>query len=249
MRVRAIHTKKITSRDRDLYAILDRYLPALEERSVLAATSKIVAICQGRMVEIERADKQALIAQEADYYLPPGTSRYDASLTIKGNLLTPMAGIDESNANGYYILWPHAPQQAANEIRAYLRDRFPRREVGVLLTDSRTTPLRWGVTGVALAHSGFLALNDYIGRDDLFGRPLRMTKVHVADGLAAAAVLVMGEGAEQTPLAVIDDLPFVAFQERDPTPEELEQLHIRMEDDLYGPLLAAVEWQKGRGSA
>lgn len=248
MRVRAIQTKKITSRDRDLYTILDRYLSTLEERSVLAVTSKIVAICQGRMVEIERADKQALIAREADYYLPPGTSRYGASLTIKGNLLTPMAGIDESNGDGYYVLWPRAPQETANEIRAYLRDRFSCREVGVLLTDSRTTPLRWGVTGVALAHSGFLALNDYIGRGDLFGRPLRMTKVHVADGLAAAAVLVMGEGDEQTPLAVIDDLPFVAFQERDPTPEELEQLHIRMEDDLYGPLLAAVEWQKGRGS-
>jgi F420-0:gamma-glutamyl ligase len=48
----------------------------------------------------------------------------------------------------------------ANEVRAYLGERFSCRQVGVVIIDSKTTPLRWGVTGVAIAHSGFLALND-----------------------------------------------------------------------------------------
>jgi F420-0:gamma-glutamyl ligase len=156
-----------------------------------------------------------------------------------------MAGVDESNANGYYVLWPRDPQQVANEVRVYLRERFSRRQVGAIITDSKTTPLRWGVTGVAIAHSGFLALNDYIGQPDVFGRTLQMTKVNVADALAATAVLVMGEGSEQTPLAVIGDLPFVTFQERDPSPEEQRGRWIDVEDDLYAPLLQGVEWHKG----
>jgi F420-0:gamma-glutamyl ligase len=98
---------------------------------------------------------------------------------------------------------------------------------------------------VALAHSGFAALNDYAGHPDVFGRPLAVTKANVRDGLAAAAVLAMGEADEQTPLAVIDDLPFVTFQERDPTNEELVDLRISLEDDLYAPLLTRAPWQIG----
>jgi len=229
-----------------LFAVLDRHLAAFAENSVLAITSKIVSICEGRVAPISGTSKHALVAEEADYFLPPSASRYDVSLTIKRNLVIPNAGIDASNGNGYYVLWPRDPQQTANEVRAYLRSRFSCRRAGVIITDSKTSPLRWGVTGVAIAHSGFLALNDRVGTADIFGRPLEMTKVNVADGLAAAAVLVMGEADEQTPLAVISDVPFVAFQDGDPSPEELARLKIDMEDDLYAPLLLSVSWRKGR---
>jgi putative folate metabolism gamma-glutamate ligase len=246
MQVRAIKTHKITTKDQDLFTILDAHIAAFEERTVLAITSKIVAICQGRVVKIGDVEKQALIAQEADYFLPSHLSKYNMTLTITHGLLIPTAGIDESNGDGYYVLWPHNPQQTANDVCAYLRRRFARTHVGVIITDSKTTPLRTGVTGVALAYSGFCALNDYVGTVDCFGRPLRMTRVNVVDALAAAAVLVMGEGSEQTPLAVLSALPFVTFQERDPLAEELQQLRIALEDDLYGPLLTSVQWHKGR---
>jgi len=247
MRVQSIKTHKITD-DRDLLALLDRYIPSLQEHSVLVITSKIVSICQGRLVPVGSIDKQTLIEQEADLFLLRSSSRYHVSLTIKDNLLIPSSGIDESNAFGQYVLWPTDVQGVANQVRAHLCQRFSRRHLGVIVTDSKTTPLRWGVTGVTIAHSGFRAVNDQIGQPDIFGRHLEMTKVNVADALAAAAVLVMGESSEQTPLAVIDELPFVAFQDRDPTPEELEQRWISLEDDLYAPLLQAVDWQKGGGS-
>ena len=245
MKVHSIATHRITDQDRDLYAILDRYLSSFEGGSILAITSKIVSICQGRMVKVEDADKQALIESEADYWLPPSASQYHVSLTIVDHLLIPMAGVDESNGNGYYVLWPHDAQQVANGVRAYLSERFSRKQIGVIITDSKTMPLRWGVTGVAIAYSGFQALNDYIGRPDIFGRPLQMTKVNVADALAAAAVLAMGEGSEQTPLAIIEDVPYVTFQGRDPSPEELRGRWIDFEDDLYAPLLQGVAWRKG----
>jgi F420-0:gamma-glutamyl ligase len=69
----------------------------------------------------------------------------------------------------------------------------------------------------------------------------------VALGLAAAAVLAMGEGTEQTPIAIITDVSFVKFQQRDPTKEELEYFYIKnKEEDLFAPFLNAVKWQKGK---
>lgn len=238
MRIQPIQTHPLTTTDNDLLAILATYLDHLAEQSVLAITSKIVSICQGRVAPIAGTDRQRLIEEEADFFLPPSASRYPVTLTLKDNILIPNAGIDESNANGHYVLWPNTPQTVANSVRAWLCTHFGLRQVGVILTDSTPVPLRWGVTGVAIAHSGFLALNDYMGRADLFGRTLRMTKANVSNALAAGAVLVMGEGAEGTPMAVIDQLPFVQFQERDPTAAELEELQIELEDDLYAPLLS-----------
>jgi len=246
MKVSAVHTHKITAQDQDLLALIDTYLPPLEEESVVAVTSKIVAITQGRLVKAEGVDKHALIEDEADYFLPRGASRYDVSLTITRDIIIANAGIDESNGNGYFVLWPREPERAANEIRAHLRQRFGLNRLGVVITDSITTPLRWGVTGTAIAHSGFRALNNFVGHPDIFGRMLHMTKVNIANALGAAAVLVMGEADEQTPLAVLQDLPFVQFEAGDPTPAELHSLKIALEDDLYAPLLKSVPWQAGR---
>jgi putative folate metabolism gamma-glutamate ligase len=246
MRIQPIKTHAIAPGERDLLAVLDRYLPALPERSVLAITSKIIAICEGRVRPLAGTDKRQLIAEEAERYLEPDP-KYGVSLTLKRDMLIATAGIDESNADGYFVLWPRDAQREADAIRSHLAQRFGLSEVGVVVTDSRTSPLRLGVTGVALAHSGFCAFNDYVGKKDLFGRALRMTKVNVMDALATSAVLVMGEGSEGTPLAVVEELPFVEFQPRAPSAEELAALRIALEDDLYAPLLTHVDWRRGRG--
>lgn len=167
------------------------------------------------------------------------------TLTVTRNLLVPSAGIDESNGNGYYILWPKDPQATAAAIRSYFAKKHRIADLGVLITDSRTTPMRWGTTGIALSYSGFAGLNDFIGKPDLFGRKMEMTMVNVADGLAAAAVLAMGETNEQTPVALITDAEFVHFDAGKPTATELETWQIPMNIDLYGPLLSRGPWQKG----
>lgn len=244
MHVSAIKTHKITSKDRDLFVILDSYLPKLKEKSVVVITSKIISIIEGRIVKIGDVVKDELIAKEAQYFLPRSNNKWQVSLTIARNNLVASAGIDESNGNGNYILWPKDPQGWANRIRFNLRTRFNLRKIGVIITDSKTTPLRWGTTGFALAHSGFAAIRDYIGRPDVFGRKLEYTKLNVADSLASSAVLVMGEGKEQTPIAVIEDLDDVEFQDRNPSEKELEELRITPDQDLYAPLLKSVQWQK-----
>lgn len=247
MKVTAYKTKKVATGD-DLYEILDEYLPRIEEESILAITSKIVSITEGRMVKMDGVDKDELIRKEAQFYLPRKQNRYNVSLTITRNILAATAGIDESNGNGYYILWPKDPQKTADKARRYLRKRFRLKNVGVIITDSKTSPLRWGVTAIALAYSGFKPLKDYIGRKDLFERKFVFEKLSIIDSLAAAASVVMGEGAEQTPMAIINDLPFVEFQDRNPTKKELESLKISIDEDLYGPFLKNVKWKRGEKS-
>lgn len=246
MIVSPIKTHKITQEDTDIFAILDRYLPQLQEKTIVAVTSKIISITQNRVLPLS-VNKQELIEQEADFYLPRSSSKYDVQFTIKNNILAASAGVDESNANGQYILWPKNPQESANQIREHLAHKFNLRALGVIITDSKTTPLRWGVTGISLAYSGFAALKDYVGTGDLFGRLFHFEKLNIADTLSSSAIAVMGEGAEQTPLAVISDLPQVEFQDRNPTKEELANLKIDLQDDLYAPLLSSIKWEKGKG--
>jgi dihydrofolate synthase / folylpolyglutamate synthase len=245
MQVVAYTTDKITVNSHTLEAVLVAAIPALAERTIVAITSKVAALCEGRAVPIDGTDKDTLIAREAQRYLPRSRSRYNVSFTITHDMLVPTAGIDESNGNGSYVLWPKDPQTTANRARAFLCAHFGVQDVGVILTDSALRPMRWGVTGMAIAASGFTPVRDAIGEPDLFGRELRFTKESMQDGLASAAALVMGEGNQQTPIAVITDVPFVTFTRRDPTPEELQALVIDPADDIYAPFLTAVDWQTG----
>ncbi len=197
---------------------------------VLAITSKIVSLSESR--ECARTlSKSELIASEADRVL--GTSKHGTPLTLKQGLLIPAAGIDESNSpTGNYILYPEHPWDSALRICRELRDILGDEKIGVLLTDSRTLPLRVGVTGVALSFSGFRGVRDDRGQRDLFGRELKLSQTAVADALAAAAVLEMGEGAEQRPLAIIAS-DTVAFQETLSPDTMRESVAISPEEDLF----------------
>lgn len=246
MIVSAIRTHKITNKDKDIRLILEKYIPAITENSILAVTSKIISICEGRIIDSKSISKQVLIEQESDFYLPPEENRYNFSLTITNNNLTPAAGIDESNADNHFVLWPKNPQQSANQIRTFLKQRLNLRNIGVIITDSRTVPLKWGTIGTCIAHSGFIALNDYRDKPDIFGRKMKVTQANIAEALAVCAVAAMGEGSEQTPLALITKIPFVKFQTGNPTKDELNELLLEPDEDIYAPLITSVKWQKGK---
>ncbi|TSC75091.1 MAG: putative F420-0--gamma-glutamyl ligase [Parcubacteria group bacterium Gr01-1014_30] len=247
MKVIPIKTRRVVpSRDKNLTALLDEYLPKLKEDSIVAITSKVAAICEGRLVKVDKAKKEEIIKKEAEYYLPQKLNKYGVMLTIKNGVLAPSSGVDESNAKGHYILWPENPQETANKARAHLRKKHKIKKLGVIITDSRTLPLHWGTTGVAIAYSGFKPLENYIGKKDIFGRKLKMTMANVADALATAAVLEMGEGSEQTPFAVIQETPRLRFCQANPSKKELNRFSVnKKKDDLWSPLLSAVDWQKG----
>ena len=245
MKIASYKTPKITAKG-NLLTLLDSTLPHLQEKDIVVITSKIISICQGRVVANDgEVDKYELIRQEADAVIEnEKLKRLGVVLTIKDEILIPNAGIDESNGNGYFILWPRDIHKTAADIWQHLRAKYNLKHLGVIITDSHTTPLRWGTTGMGLSWAGFAALKDYIGTPDIFGRRLRVTKANVLDGLAAAAVLTMGEGNEQTPLALIRDAAFVTFQELPPSKSEIANLKISLDEDIFSPMLTAVRWKQ-----
>ena len=260
MKVTALKTPLIEPRQElwpVIKASLKRQFPnGVPEGIVLAVTSKIISYEQGRLVKVDKprsegfskaeslVQKHDLVRSSAEYFLEPNTSKYDLMMTVTDATLTVNAGIDESNADGHYILWPENLDKEAEKIWRKLREEFCLKEVGVIITDSRSFPLRWGVVGMALATCGFMPLVSHIGEQDLFGREIEMVQVNVGEALASSAVLAMGEVAECMPLAVIEDCEQVEFMDRPLNEVEQAKLRIKIEDDMYGPLLNSVEWQR-----
>lgn len=212
----------------NLHDFLGRWIPSVSEGSVVCVASKIVALSQGRVSPVDVIDKDELIRSEAERTFPivPGLA-----LTYKDGHWCPNAGIDASNAFGQYVLWPERPMEVAQKICEWIRETYRVKNVGVIITDSRVFPARHGVTAVALGYAGFRALKDYRGKQDLAGRPMEYTVVNVADALATAGALTMGEGNECQPLAVIQDPPAEFVSE--PVAEELT---INPEKDLFSVL-------------
>lgn len=241
MLITPIKTRVLRPPKDNFLAALDDALPPLRERDVVCITSKVVSIHQGRCIPIRDVpDKDKLIEQEADLFLSRAECPKElALLTIKENTLIATAGIDESNADGHYILWPTDIQATAHMLWKHLRARHHINDLGIVVTDSHSMPMRFGVTGIAIGFFGIEPFYDYRGTPDLFGRPFHWSRTNLPDSLAAAGVLAMGEGTEQTPVAIARDIPFLTFT----TEDRYKQWVIKKEKDIYYPLLKVFEMQ------
>lgn len=257
MLVRPIKTRVFLPPKDDLFSLLRESILGLKEKSIIVFTSKIISIWQGRCIKINLVkNKDALIKKEAELYLerkkvPKCPAKRDparggsyAILTIKNNTLIPTAGIDESNGNGYYILWPKNPFSTAKKIYKFIKKNYNLKEFGIIISDSHCVPLRAGTLGISLAYYGFEPLKDYRRKKDIFGRVMKISQLNLADSLAAAATLIMGEGREQTPIAIIEGLGFIKFKEP-PTKFSggSNPIKIAKEEDIYAPLLGAIKWK------
>jgi len=210
----------------------------ISEEMIVVVTSKIVSLAEKQLVQKSGIEKKELIQSEADHNF--GEIGYGCYLTIKHGLFIASAGIDESNSeNDEYILYPKNPFQSAKQLWSELRAAWNIERLGVLMTDSHTTPLRRGVTGISLSHWGFQGVRNMIGKEDLFGRKLKMTTINVTDGLAAAATLMMGEGNECRPLAVLK-CSEIEFTEDDNSLD----VSIPMGEDLYFPFFKDLDKPK-----
>jgi coenzyme F420-0:L-glutamate ligase/coenzyme F420-1:gamma-L-glutamate ligase len=124
------------------------------------------------------------------------------------------AGIDHSNVAGpgssveeYVLLLPSNPDRSAAQIRSELELHVSRR-LGIIINDSHGRPWRFGTVGTCIGVSGVPPLVDERGRTDLFGYRLKATIVGVADELAAAASLMMGQAAEGMPVVHVRGFPY-----------------------------------------
>ena len=237
MHVTPIRTR-IFSESEDLAAFIIQHIKRLKNGAVLVVTSKIVALAEGRTAIAKDAEaKDKLIRSESDW----ARKTKFVMLTIKDGVPMANAGIDDSNAKGRLILLPKDSFRSATIIRKELQKHYGIKKLGVVITDSRVMPLRAGVTGVALGYAGFKGVRDYRGTPDIFGRKLKFTQTDIADSLATAAVLTMGEGRECRPLCVIEDAPVVFHDKVD-----RDELRIDIKDDMYRPLFRTVAKRKKR---
>ena len=235
MRVRPIKTRIFTEGE-DLFAFIRAHVPNIQDGSIVVITSKIVALAEGRTAVVrDKKTKELLIRSESELAIPTKW----VWLTIRDGFVMPNAGIDESNADGKYILLPKDSFATAQAIRSRILRQYKIKNAGVLITDSRTMPLRAGVSAVAIGYAGFKGIRDYRGKPDLFGKKFVYSRTNVADALAAAAIVEMGEGSEQQPLALITNAP-VEFATR----VKRGETAIDLEDDMYRPLFRAAPRRK-----
>lgn len=127
-------------------------------------------------------------------------------LCMTNGTLLPNAGVDGSNAPpGCLVPLPADPDASAVKIKKEIENRSGKK-VAVIIADSRTHAMRSGCSGVAIGCAGIVSVIDDRGRSDLFGRKLEVTKRAVADNIASAAELVMGEADEGVPAAIVRGL-------------------------------------------
>jgi len=147
------------------------------------------------------------------------------------------AGIDQSNISHdgddddyTCLLLPLNPDLSAENIREIIKIRLGI-SVGVIINDSLGRAWRNGSLGLAIGVAGFTALEDYVGKTDIYGRELLVTQVAAADELAAGASLVMGQTTEKTPVVLVR-----GYKPRDPTDKSLrgvQPLIRSKEEDLF----------------
>lgn len=221
----------------NLEEFITEYVPDLEENSIIVVTSKIVALAEGRTHPDDSEEaKERLARAESEWIMK---TKY-VLLTLTDGMLVASAGIDRSNANGKLILLPKNSFLTAKTLRTSLQKRYSIKNVGVLIIDSRLLPLRAGALAYAIGYAGFKGIRDNRGKPDIFGRELVYSQTDVADGLASASVICMGEGAEQIPLAVITDPP-VEWTDNPANPREL---CIPPEEDVYRPFFDNLDNMK-----
>jgi coenzyme F420-0:L-glutamate ligase/coenzyme F420-1:gamma-L-glutamate ligase len=201
----------------------------LVDGDVLVLAQKIVSKSEGRLVNLSkvtassRAVDLAQITQKDPRLVEVILSESNTVLrTRPGTIVVEhrlgfvcaSAGVDHSNVRGagdqpedWVLLLPEDPDASAKALRQHLEAASGVR-LGVLIIDSHGRAWRLGTVGITIGLSGLPGLEDLRGWPDLFGFRLQITQVGVADELAAAASLVMGQAAEGTPVVHVRGFPY-----------------------------------------
>lgn len=201
---------------------------ALLDNDIFVLAQKIVSKSEGRMVNLadvkpseravelsQKTEKDArlveLMLQESNEVV-----RFRKNVIVvehKLGFICANAGIDHSNVLGdgdnkdVVLLLPENPDKSAKQIRDAIKQKT-NKNIGVMIIDSHGRAWRNGTVGICIGLSGIPAIIDERGWKDLFGYTLQATIIGVADELAAAASLVMGQAAEGTPVVHVRGFPY-----------------------------------------
>src|SRR5208282_3079023 len=187
--------QKVVSKAQGRYVDLADIVPSARARELAVEVEKdprLVEVILSESVRVVRRRPRLLIVEHRHGY-------------VAANAGVDRSNIDAAPARDVVLLLPMEPDAAAEMLRQRLAKHF-RQPLGVIVSDSFGRPWRRGTVGVALGSAGIAALNDLRGRPDLFGRPLQVTDTALADGVASAASLLMGQADEAHPVVLVSGL-------------------------------------------
>jgi len=196
----------------------------IKEGDIVVVTHVIVSRAEGNTVNLDQivpSDFAKAVAKQLDKdpALVEVILRESKSIVRMGDghLITETkhgfvcanSGVDQSNVPGKRIVapLPKNPDRAARKIRRNIA-RLTGKDVAVVISDTHGRPLREGEINIAVGVAGINPIRDRRGETDLFGYELRVKQTAVADELASAAELVIGQAKEGIPVAIIRGYPY-----------------------------------------
>jgi coenzyme F420-0:L-glutamate ligase / coenzyme F420-1:gamma-L-glutamate ligase len=210
----------------------------LRDRDVLVVAQKIVSKAEGRYVDLDRitpsprAIEVARQCEKDPRVIEVILSESSEVVRLRPGLIitrhrlgfvSANAGVDRSNVApegiDRVLLLPIDPDRSAAQIRSALRDHIGI-DLAVIIADSHGRPHRMGTVGVAIGLAGLPGFEDWRGRKDLFGYTLQHTEVGVADQIAAAGTLLLGQAAEAIPAVIVRG---ATFEARDGSAQEINR--------------------------
>lgn len=230
----AIPSNKIIEEHDDLISVLFNSMNSIsisfQDNDILIVASKVISVTEGGIVNFSNVRPTNLaIKLSKKMHTPPEFTQIildecdnkyigavpGALTTLSQYGLLANAGADQSNiGENRAIILPKDCKRSAKLIHKRI-EQDTGKSVGIIVADSRTMPMRLGTVGTALATYGFKSVIDERGKNDLFNRPMHITNRAVADQLATAAELVMGETDEQIPFVIIRNYPALIIDPKD----------------------------------
>jgi coenzyme F420-0:L-glutamate ligase/coenzyme F420-1:gamma-L-glutamate ligase len=198
---KAVRRMRIVPEDGDILVVAQKVVSKAEGRIVdlgtVVPSPRAIALAKEvakdpRLVEIILAESSEVVRHRKDVLI----------VAHRLGFVMANAGVDQSNVTGEggecVLLLPRDPDASAAALKTKLDAAFSAK-LGVIINDSFGRAWRHGVVGVALGAAGVSSLRSLVGTPDLFGRKMQVTEVAVADEIAAAASLLMGQAAEGQP--------------------------------------------------
>lgn len=217
----------------------------LENGDIVVISQKIVSKAENRLIDLKSIDPSTK-AKELAYLTGKDPKLIECILREtkklvkvsegviisenKQNIVCLNAGIDKSNifGNSCYSLLPINPDESARRIRERLME-ISKKKIAVIICDTYSRPFRKGQVEFAIGIAGIKPIKDYRGKLDLFKRILKFKYIAIADELASAAELVIGQGNEGIPVAIIRGLSEIEWDDDASSYE----LYISNEEDLF----------------
>ena len=191
----------------------------IQDGDIIVVSHIVVSRAEGRVVDLNNVEPSSFAAQLAeelnkDPRLVEVILRESRGIIRMGDgklitktkhgLICANSGVDKSNVPGQnnVALLPKNPDDSAQKIREEIK-RITGKDVAVIISDTHGRPLREGEINIAIGVAGIKPIRDRRGEKDLFGYRLRVKRTAIADELASAAELVMGQANEGIPAAII----------------------------------------------